>query len=318
MTKKKVLILGFSVTAEGPGFVESAHQKLGENAGFLLSKVGIGGVHPQHLKFLIEGLLQDIRPDFVVFEISTSAFRMFHKEPALHQEALDWILYRCQQHGIGAAFLDLPRNDVNSETDWVTAMHRQICQEHGIPHHPVPQREKLLKDVVHPTPAGCIYYADHLLELLRDLDLSAQIVGSFPVKTEFGACDCVTETTKADMTHMRGGYVIDMAAITPERPLTLPLRSDMAVVGLLFLMGPLTGKMRVQVANASANVFGYDEFCYYERVSIQIFPALRGDSVTILQLPEVPDTVLKKGDKELGPRLGHVGKILYERPLIHT
>ncbi len=313
-----ILVLGFSVTADEPGFIKSARQKLGENTRFSIRKIGIGGVHPLHLKFLIEQILQDIRPDFVVLEISTSPFRILHNDPMRHQEALNWILYRCQQHRIGLAFLDLPRKDVDQEEDWVTAMHRQICAAHAIQYHLVPLRAEFLKDMVHPDPEGCAYYADHFLMLLDELDPGSQIAGEFPVATEFGVYDCVKHPDEVGMRHTRGGYTVDLAEITPDHPLTLSVQPDTSILGLLYLMGPRSGSLAIQVDHTKIHVSAYDEFCYYERVGIQVFPALKGVNVKISQLPDIPETALKKGDKDFGPRVGYVGKLLYERPLENT
>lgn len=54
----KVLVLGYSVTAEGLGFVGIAKEALERNHNAELVKVGLGGLQPYHARYLFSESLR--------------------------------------------------------------------------------------------------------------------------------------------------------------------------------------------------------------------------------------------------------------------
>ncbi|MCP4825713.1 MAG: hypothetical protein GY892_16615, partial [Shimia sp.] len=85
---KNVLILGFSVTAEAPGFVEKARDMLGENSEYALKKVGLGGLQPYHLRQWRDERMVGFKPTRVVSDLVKHAVRLLRRPPEDYQKTL--------------------------------------------------------------------------------------------------------------------------------------------------------------------------------------------------------------------------------------
>jgi len=300
---KNVLVLGFSVTAENPGFVEAARKALEPEAGITLHKIGLGGLQPYHMRHMLDEIFEDVAPDLVIAELATPAFRSFPRPPEDHQDTVDALVACCAARNVALGFLDLPRTDVDSETDWVFAMHKATCDAHGLPYLRGPEGEGLLRDVVHTTPEGTQAYADILLELL-DRPLVVPQGPSGTVRKGFGSV-LIGRVAPQDLyAFSRGGYTVETPQLAAGQTVTIPFGKPTKVCGISYLMGPRTGKLRLVNGTEERIIPCYDQFCYYERFGAMMFEPRLWDAVEITQLPDMPDTELLKGEPDLSERLG--------------
>jgi len=316
----KVLVLGYSVTAEGPGFVEIAATRLAPTSGITLVKAGLGGVQPYHARHLFPAILRHHKPDAVVLDQSTPGFRGFPRGKADYFNSLHALLRQVQAEGLRFGFLDLPRTDVDFADDWVVDYHAELAAEYGVPHQIVPLAGHLLRDEVHPTDAGRDIFAGALISLL---DRLAPLTGptdrfaGAPRYDALMAADLVPE-------HMpryrlsRGGYDEDMILVGSGLTLTLPFGQTYTVRGFSGLMWPRCGEFKIKLNDTMIRRQMYNEFCYYPRMGAVVFgtphdtQTIRASWASFQQLPEQPDIPLRKGTVNTMTRLGGVGSIFIE------
>jgi hypothetical protein len=317
--RRRILVVGFSVTADKNGYVEVA---FGRDAEMLkqaeLLRVGLGGFHPAHIAPLLDLILDRNRPDAVIFEIATSSFRQFEAAEARHRLALGAMLNQCHLRAMPCALLDLPRTDVEPGADWAVALHARACTHFGLPYRRVEPAAEMFQDAVHPTPSGRDRMADALLDLIAALVEGPRAV-PWPVQVPFRYSCLPIEAfaPNADLRRFeRAGLDMQFAEVHPEAPQSLSLPGERGIAGLLAIAGPKSGHLRLTPSNGSARVMQpYDNFCYYERMYPLTFPPAATDGLVIEQLPQVPALELRKGTKDMGPRIGQIGALFVAEPL---
>jgi len=316
----KVLVLGYSVTAEGPGFVEIAERSLGTGSGISLVKAGLAGLQPYHARYLFPEILRQHQPDAVVLDQSTPAYRNFLQGPGDYYRTLKALMRDCQTAGIRFGFLDLPRSDVDFGNDWVVSHHAELAEAYGVPHVIVPLAAGRLRDEVHPTEDGRKQYAEALLSILGQLaplDGPADTFGDAP---HYDAL----MTTRLVGHHMprymlsRGGYDEEMVYVASGMTLTIPFPKPYLVRGFSGLMWPRCGELEIKLGDTVIRRQMYNEFCYYPRMGAVLFGgpnAPQGATAgwaNFRQLPEQPGIPLRKGMVNTMPRLGAIGSIFVE------
>lgn len=316
----KILVLGYSVTAEGPGFVEIAKDQLGKASGVTLTKAGLGGVQPYHARYLFPKIIRQQQPDAVILEQSTPAFRSFLKGPKDYQHSLHALLRECQSSEISFGFLDLPRADFDFENDWVSRYHADIAEAYGVPHAIVLRQPGMLRDEVHPTSVGKEVYARALLSLLPRLAPLNGSVQRFQSAPHYDAL-LVEELVPPHMpryTLSRGGYDENMVLIGSGLSLTIPFPQNSLVRGFSGLMWPRCGELEITLGDAVLWRQMYNEYCYYPRMGAVLFGGPNENKgftagwAKFKQLPEQPNTPLRKGSVNLQPRLGGIGSLFVE------
>ena len=318
----KVLVLGYSVTAEGPGFVEIAAQKLGKNSNVTLVKAGLGGVQPYHARHLFPSILRHHKPDAVILDQSTPGYRNFLRDRNVYFQSLHALLRDIQAQNLLFGFLELPRVDVDFSNDWVVDYHTQLAEEFKVPQVFVPFQKDLLRDEVHPTEVGRKIFADALLSML---DLLAPFSGPSDLFATAPRYDALLATNLVGE-HMpryllsRGGYEENMVLVGSELTLTLPFENKHLVHGFSGLMWPRCGAFDIRIGDRTIHHQMYNEFCYYPRMGAVLFAPphqpeqLRASWASFHQRPELPDIPLRKGRVNTMPRLGAVGSIFIENP----
>ncbi len=314
--KFRVLVLGFSVTADGKGYVEAARSGLEAAAlprDVDLRKVGLGGFHPSNLPPLIDYILDKEAPDAVVFEIATSSFREQTNADLNHPPILAALLNACHTRALPCAFLDLPRTDVDFSNDWVVQQHRAACQRLGLPHAAVAPAEGMFKDVVHPTPSGVTTLSNALLNLIRELITGAMqvpaAIAASGRSSSFAFSKVLPKGTGRDF--KRSGFEIVCAELRPGTPLHIRLPEPTRIVGLLAIAGPSSGQIHMSVPGGAERrtVHPYDGYCYYERMYPMRVAPFMASELTLQQLPDVPDVDWLKGEKDTGPRVGYLAML---------
>ncbi|WP_223639970.1 hypothetical protein [Rhodobacter sp. TJ_12] len=311
----RVLVLGFSVTAEKNGYVEAAAERLAADGlprPIDLRKVGLGGFHPSNLPPLIDYILDREKPDAVVFEIATSSFRNQTNADLNHPPILAALLNACHTRNLPCAFLDLPRTDVEFATDWVVTQHGDACRQLGLPHAAVAPSEGMFKDVVHPTPDGIATLSDALLALLRDLVAEPLIVPKAIAASGRQSCFAFSRVLApgAGRRFERAGLEFTCAELHPGQPLHIKLPQPTRIIGLMAIAGPRSGQIRVAVPQGEARtVQPYDPYCYYERMYPMRMAPFMASELVLQQLPGVPEVDLLKGEKDTGPRIGYLAAL---------
>lgn len=318
----RILVIGFSVSAETPGYVEQAAKLPGIRARYQISKVALGGVHLHQLQYLLNQIVTDNdMADFYVLEVATSAIRVL---PAfsLYPEALAATLAFFTSRELRLAIFDLPRRDIDTDTDALLAMHQSVCDAQSLPYSRVALDTTQLKDDVHPTPEGQRRYASAFAAFLERVTaaLPATAARSWskaraaPLKTSIAIAGVISPP-HARTVFNRSGYVQEFVELEAGSSIEIAVPKGQVLTGLSYLIGPRSGRLAISGETVSGAPFErtitcYDQFAYYTRLGVRLFPPVTAERVRIVQLPDQPDIELLKGEKYLGDRLGAVGHLL--------
>jgi hypothetical protein len=301
--KKKVLVLGFSVTAENNGYVEIANAR--QARGFEdieLTKIGLGGCQPYHLPPLLDFFLDDNQPSDVVFELTTPAFRTLVSSQEVYRKTISSLLSQCNRRQVTCRFLDLPRVDVDSATDWATLLNQEFCQKFGLPYKRVILEDRrFFRDLVHPTQEGHERIADGLVELLCQ---PPQVPPAIAIDM-WQSCIPASKFNASPQGRVlrRAGLQMPFVEIVAGQPLTLTMPEGTHVTGAMTITGPKAGIVIFRAAEGEerrAQIYG--QFCYYERPFPILFNRIVTSEITVEQSSDIPDIELRKGDKYLGER----------------
>lgn len=313
----KILVFGFSVTAEKDGFVERAVARCAiENREYEITKVGIGGMQPFYSRHLVENIVAERKPDALILEIATATYRLIKRTDAQiaeHVATMEAAFAVCQRHEIRCGILDLPQAGLKKD-DWLAATNSSLAEKYGIPIRDVTLAETLLRDNVHPTDEGRDYYADELLKLLDQVGTTKSDFDSLRAIKRFDAIPVLDLSPSDAVFHgfARTEFRTQVLSLPAEKSFRLPLPRKLNVTGLLVMMGPASGTLKITIDENNTLLNCYDRHCYYERISGRILPPTLADEIVITQQPDAPAEKLLKGEKYLGARVGGVSHILYE------
>lgn len=323
MARVRILVLGFSVVAETPGFVELAREQLGPDSEIELRKIGLGGVHLHQLKFLLNSILDQNPCDLLILEVATPEYRWAKgDQPMAYAGLLNKIIGLMRQRCQPLAFLDLPHRDYPTDSDTLYRRHAALAEREGLPLRQVAFRPGLLRDQVHATAEGFACYAQELLVFIREIlasgsiECQRKIAPPVDFRYPFDALalrdlPAVTETVFERFD--RAGISVDMAVARPEEPLIFGLPADIRVCGLSYVIGPKSGKIRILARGHEVIVLAYDQFAYYRRIGVFLCDPISRKRIRIEQLPDQPAVQLLKGRADTGPRRGLIGHLLIER-----
>ena len=66
----------------------------------------------------------------------------------------------------------------------------------------------------------------------------------------------------------RAGIQAEMAIVEPDQPLQLSLPPGTEAVGVSYIIGPRSGKLRILAPGREIRFLAYDQFAYYRRISM--------------------------------------------------
>lgn len=317
MAKTSVLVLGFSVTADRESYVEIAQKKLLSGSSFSLSKVGLGGVGLDGLKFILPDIFQDKSPSLVILEIATH-FSRGQPQPTRYKEHFEETLSFFQGRNIDLAILDLPRADMMTSPDWMGEMHERYAADLNIPYLRIDLDKTDLRDGTHATPKGHEIYARILQNLLETTQKwegkkwkgSTHLRGYHLHTIKLAQDDSLFPTTEP---FERSGFETELAIITPGQNYRVDIPKDMLLTGMACIKGPLSGDITLSQGKRELTISAYDQWCYYERISFHLFPAMNSGTLTIRQSPDIPEIDLLKGQKNMYTRVGKISHLLLKR-----
>jgi len=315
----KVLVFGFSVTAESNGLVERcAAICASERPGIEVTKVAVGGLQPDQARHLIEDIVATHAPDALIVEIATAGYRLRKRTDAQiadHSATMEAVFSLCKDRGMRCGILDLPLEGINDADDWMAETDADFSKAYGVPFHREPLDMSILRDNVHPDEAGKDRYARVLFDLVVRVCDSSPDFSTITRRRSFGAwavrdLDIPNGTFRE---FSRAGFVAPMLELAEGRPIDINLPEPVMVAGLIVLMGPQSGTLRLMVGDTGDRTHCYDRHCYYARVNGKPLTPRVASRIAVVQTPDIPPEELLKGDKDFGPRFGGITHVLYER-----
>lgn len=331
--KKSICFLGFSVTADKGGYVESLSEALPD---LEIEKVGIGGVHPHQAKYIFSKYIEQTDHDLYFIEWITSSFRNFL---SLHEYAccLISIIDKIRLKGAVPVLLDLPKIEIDYSKDWVLDFHQKLskkynvdrvclCEHIGKYNIPI---DSLLKDAVHPNEEGIALYS-HLLSK-RVLNLIQKERSSLSILDDkftnvYSSINILDTRVSAkgqfsEYKFERSGYVSEFAVVAEKNEVVIKFngQAEFKMAGFCYLMGPKSGLVQLTTEdNRIRMVNTYDQHCYYTRLGAFALPSGGMSSMHLMVLPDLPEIELQKGVVDKGAREVAIGDIFLESELISS
>lgn len=315
---KKILLIGFSVTADfNIGYVPRLQTRIQEAHGSVLDVVGIGGLHPNCLIYLIDDL---VRGDYdrVILEISTSSFRKLSRSDGDLIWPIIYIMDRLAQLGIPASMIHLPRKDVDFLNDRYASMCDDFIASRGVSIYNIGKDvqqaglvDRFIVDDVHVNESGAQYYADRIFDIIGhelngDSTLISPVVFLSP---EF----CHVEFDKIGIGHQveagdfhRTGFDVRYVGLSSDTTsVFLPdLPEFSEIQGFSYLTGPWAGGIEISFKQSGRRKTYQlaDEFSYYERFNMRLTSVEPIGELSVFVTGERPDVKLKKGSLSEGRR----------------
>ncbi|SPF81785.1 SGNH/GDSL hydrolase family protein [Pseudoprimorskyibacter insulae] len=318
-TPMKVLVFGFSVTAETGGYVERCATICEtELPGVEVVKVAIGGLQPDHARHLLEDVVATHAPDAIIMEVATAVYRLRPRSSAQiadHTAGMEAVFALCRERGMHCGILDLPLDGICDDDDWMAETDAGFSKRYNVPFHREPLNNALLRDNVHPNEEGKDHYARVLFELVEKVVRTRPDFAAMTAERSFGAYPVQTLDIPNGTFRQfsRAGFVTPMLELPEGRPIGINLPELVTVTGLIMLMGPKSGTLRLMVGDKVDKMYCYDRHCYYERVGGKPLTPRLASRIAVMQTPDLPPDDLLKGEKDLGPRSGGITHVLFER-----
>ncbi|WP_233829897.1 SGNH/GDSL hydrolase family protein [Paraburkholderia sp. ZP32-5] len=304
---KKVLFLGFSVTEQRWSYAYELKDRW-ENSGFAhVSIVALGGFQPSSaLHYLEEVLARDFY-DTVVLEVSTSNWRIGSNRPISFGWPLRYLVESVLRAGAKPVFLCLPRTGIDYSADLATDVTREVANEYGVPLLQLDVEmagngvlEKMHPDGIHPTPEGAKWTANRIEDELKALIASERPSFKneyFFQPNTFWVEKLLPSTAPDDYRIDRGGYPSNCASITPNKVRYFDVGREITVFGIMIGHCP-TGSKITMIADGgiSWTALAYDEFCYYQRITVRQTPEFTARTFAFTVSRDLPDVKLAKGE----------------------
>lgn len=268
--------------------------------------------------FLLPEIFNDQATELVVLEIATNAFRG-RGEPVWYRDAFNDVVAFFGSRGIRLAVLDLPRHDLDPDADWMADFHRDSCAQYSLPYRKVDLQLDLLRDGVHATSKGHDQYARELAELLKSSCPEGHEAPTFAQhsrKYNLQALSCADISSQSfeRETYSRSGYTTNLLLLPELEECEIALPPSLALVGFSAIRGPLGGDFQITHAAGRRKFTLFDRWSYYDRLDFFLIPRLIGiDSISLSQMPGIPEIKLLKGEIPKEPRVAKIGHLLFEQ-----
>ncbi|MDO6838026.1 hypothetical protein Q4602_00945 [Paraglaciecola chathamensis] len=313
----KVLFLGFSVTADQDGFVECFASTTLESLD--ISKIALGGIQPHHLAFLVRDLLKNKSFDLVVLDISTAGFRSFLKK-STYLLALINILKEVMLKGAKPIVFDIPRVDVDPDKDWVFATNEKICKLFNLQYiratnyldEPL---NTYFRDGIHTNSFGASRLAHILVNninstMCRKFSPSFDSIPDVVKKIQLDVY--IPDDTSFDKVEFyRTGYTKSFLQLKEGEILLVPVIDELYCNGAFYLMGPETGRFRLNFGENEKVITALDSHCYYQRLGVSFFEGVPiRNQIAVINDPTRPNVELIKGELQTDNCSNYLGGFL--------
>ncbi len=324
---KKILLVGFSVTADSSGYADLTRRMLKvADPNLSVEILGIGGVNPLPLTAIFDLIsIEQIGYTDVVLEIATSIYGS--KISSVEDEIID-VLYdilNClQKAGVRVSFVNFFRNNFNYDYHVFDMVIESICSRYGVKLLDLGRNllvskgrifcQNLLRDDVHTNETGANYQAISVASFILDFVADRKYRNfTFPSPRRIRKAISCSKFSEKTSLFSRSGLSCRVAEIYQLNSIKIDLPIGVMIFGVSYLSGPRSGQIEIDFHDESTIVVQcFDEFCFYKRYNFSRFNPRRSvGSVTITQLAGMPTNPLKKGIKDYSERLGEIVQLHY-------
>ena len=317
-----VALVGFSVSADPQGYAKHLLNLADQSSSYSLEVIGVGGLHPRDMCFLIDRVAFGKKPDLILFEVLTSSARSNARPTEYIRTCLAQLVSAAAGMGADSAILNLYRDDVNYGSDAFLSSTVEFARKHDIALIDLAVdaidviarvgKENALADVVHPRRDLAKVYADRVHQAI--LKLTATTAKRSFANHPRGKVVEISSNAYSAYAFERSGLRIACTEIPEHQTARAVLPPEFNLVGIACLMGPQSGKLELRLDHTQVvSVVPYDDRCYYERLGFFYLGSHPCTTVEITQLSGVPPIPLVKGEVDPAPRLGRVYGLLVER-----
>jgi len=327
---RRVLILGYSVTADKSGFAEFVRSSTAlSGMDIEVDVCGVGGLNPLTLAVLYEGHVKRYgRYDYVFLEIATSIFGTKITDWA--REGLDLFYDLCeriQASSARVALINLYRDDFNYPYHVFDMVLESLATRYELPLLDLAagliRREgrdfcrSLLRDVVHTNTIGAEYQAQKVCEFIKSVVQANKPQRHLPdPQYKARAIDFAPASLhRPPYVFSRSGLQVDCGVLHAGESCELVIPPGARVYGISFISGPVSGEFTLSFSGIAKPIVvqTYDEHCYYSRYNFRSFPPITGgQAVSVNQTDGLPSYIkLAKGEPDTSARVGRLGALHY-------
>ncbi len=323
----RVLILGFSVLSNHvfSTFSKKSTQDLN------VEVFSLGGHHYNYITPIIEYVVEQKKPDLVLFDLASTPCRKW-TEPGVLTDHLNIQIQKSFKFGAQVAFLNLYRSDVDPTTDPICKTIHQVAERLGLPIldlateiHLLPNERStsLFPDGVHANEAGAEYIVRRTMDFVMGLSFRSEPgnpegTGQISERLQRMAAIPATEIAAANprQEHFaRYGVEFPVLCIDEGTTVSLDVPKGYAITGMYFVFGPRSGE--VEIRDESGHIEMHicsDRWSYYDHAMHRAtrIPT-NAEKIFITQLAGLPDITLLKGERSPEKRKGLVGLVTLMR-----
>ena len=314
-----VAYLGASVTAQQDGFRPRLQGRLEEVfASPRMITAGIGGVGSMAGLFLMDDLVLRHHPDLCLVEFLT-ADMIGYTPDALITDAVHGIAEKLLSAGCTPVFVYLNRGDLDpARRDRILEMWEGVAEALDVASIDVapvmgeagsPQLAAVLQDPVHLASGGADLVAEAIFSGLTELSSTE---APEPRRTARRARFGQTLVRPASLADVRDPHAarqrhfrLVFSYIEIGRETCFETKMHEELVGLVVVVGPGVGVIRVSDGSSAFELDLWDQWCTYDRLSAVVFPRpfAGGERITIKPVRASPAAP----DQSSPPRLSVIG-----------
>lgn len=318
----KILILGFSVTADPSGFAPRVKSYLSRIPGLEIDICGIGGGNVLIMPPIFDQLSAKSGPyDFVFLELATSVYGSKQSNWSECLNLLYDLLSRVQSTGARIGLINLYRSDYEYQFHVFDMIIESIAMRYnlalldkamGLERDLGPEFCKsLLRDVVHTNVLGAMTQADWVSDFIQKSIVSIIPQHLLPLPKYQASFLTFSSNPKVHpkelFKYKRAGLELDCMILNEDESCSLLLPEEAIVYGISFCRHSLCGKIQLNYGHQTKNidVMMYDQNSYYTHFGFQRIPHISNAiEITVTQSSETPTIQLTKGEKSIGKRFG--------------
>jgi hypothetical protein len=306
MAKKKIIVIGFSVTVQSPGFVELISAPLE----YSIERFAIGGANMYALLYMLD-VIPIKKDDIVLLEVSTSR-RWLGEDYQRYCNIAHHIFVSILNKKVRFGILDFSRYDVNPQTD---LLHRAILDtskklnvRRSSVYLPESDEKRYYLDGIHPNVAGQNIYAQITSKLIAQIVTDVIPEQTTPLEEnfypKFSFVNEITYTAECkfqEKFYEKNGLVANFIEIPEQSCSKFHFDNNYYFTGLLLLIGPESGRIKISCSEREiTNTLIYDERSYYERPFAYFFKNTLTDALKIEVIHDAQRPKLIKGSEYKG------------------
>jgi hypothetical protein len=310
-------LFGFSITEQSKGYAPQVKSYFNGSSTVDFEYQAIGGATFNIIPFLFDQLNLH-EADYALLEISSCV--RFSKTWDGYWNNLVAISERCLGAGALPCFIQLHRRGVDYNDDLLSRVVAEFCATNGFPCLDLVgdvlkiqksgNLSEYLRDGTHTADLGTELYAGRLIQFIDFLSRRPRSRVSFDPSVRqspevgFVPISELVNLEEHDIqVFQRANLRMPFLRLLNGRDLRIDLPKDCLFSGIMVLMGPKTGWLRINFHDfrQKRKRLIFDRKSYYRRYSYWFERTLPAVSLTLTQLNEKPTISLDKGEPWEGP-----------------